>query len=210
MKFRLEPQALIPWKLMDTRVLKQDLGAIDLDYMTLMHDEGFEWCDVVLPADKTLRLMKLLELPDLDARLELLFKAAALEANLSRCLRVHLGVALANEDLGSILAVGHNLKPAYFSDCDTLGCDLNQPCRAAYSGEQIAFIRLKPELPPPYALVSRTPPNLDGIDLCELNGVKVVIYLEHRNFVRYDIPFISLKTVESSIIFLRAYLRDDE
>jgi hypothetical protein len=203
MEFELEPQALIPWKLMNSSQLHQDMVLVDTDYMALMYDEGFDWCNVSLPSDKALRVVRLLETPNLNQRLTFLFNLIQSETLKSECLRNHIGAIVTDEDL-RILGSGFNRKPAYFTHCDTMGCDPERICRATFQPELMALSRLESTDAKPSIMFSSVAPNLSSINLCELHGVSIIVYLASRKFSKLDTPVISFKTVKSGIIFLKA------
>ena len=202
MEFKLEPQALIPWKLMNSSKLHQDMVLVDTDYMALVYDEGFDWCDVSLPNDKALKVVRLLETPNLGQRLAFLFNWIQSETLKSECLRNHIGAVVTDEDL-RILGSGFNRKPSYFTHCDTMGCDPERICRATFQPELMALSQLEMGVKP-FAMFSSVAPNLSSINLCELHGVSIIVYLASRKFSKLDTPVISFKTVKSGIIFLKA------
>ena len=208
MKFKLTPQAFIPWKLMDSTALHQDLQSIDSDYTALLPDEGFEWCGVLYGGDKAVRYDQFLATPNLETQLESLFEAAAADAEQSECARLHHGVALADESL-NLLTTGLNQRPDYiFGPCDLIGCQPDKVCRTTYTPERVAFHRLRTMPYQPFALVSRLVPALEGINTCELSGVTVIVYCHHRKFLDCDGPVISMKTVKSNLLFLQLSERE--
>jgi hypothetical protein len=209
MEFKLEPQALIPWKLMDTNHLRQDLALLDIDYMTLAFDEGFEWCDVSLPQDKALKLVRFLDTPSLSHRIACLFGLVDTERLQSECFRNCIGAVVTDEDL-RILGSGFNRKPPYFTHCNTMGCNPERICRATFQPELVALSKLEGPTPTPAIMFSSVTPNLASINLCELHGVSIIVYLATRKFSKLDTPVISFKTVKSGILFLKATLGADE
>jgi hypothetical protein len=84
-----------------------------------------------------------------------------------------------------------------------MGCDPERICRATFQPELMALSQLEMGVKP-FAMFSSVAPNLSSINLCELHGVSIIVYLASRKFSKLDTPVISFKTVKSGIIFLKA------
>ena len=213
MQFTLQPYVLAPWSLLNTSTTEQNLVDMEFETSRIRQEEGFEWVPVALCDKKERLFQNFMNNTSLASRLPSLFLASAEEASLSTCDRAHIGCVIADFKLAK-LAAGHNSRPEYLdTPCDILGCEPQKLCRATYLAEQVAFEKLCKSLPGihPFdlVLVTHAVPNLDAINLCERNGVSVIVFKVTRALAQKDLNVVSFKTIKSNMLFLKFLSWDD-
>lgn len=201
----LKPCALVPWVLLDSNSSLQDMDTLEAECQGLYPDEGFDWCEVKLSGRKQETYERLMAIRDIEYYVAQLLAAATLEAMHSQCDRAHIGVALATPRL-ELLTLGHNERPPYMmGPCDLFGCEPEKRCRITYSAEAIAFGKLREHQRPAPGLivVSNVVPTVDGMNICEHNGVGIIMFENYRSLAVKDVSVGSYKTIRSHMLFLK-------